>query len=161
LTSPHRRVEAGARALALAGAVVAVDQASKAAIVANIPRGHTVEVLPFLDLANVRNRGIAFGLFGSANSVLIAFTILVLVGVLAYLSQGGVGPRFWVSGGLLIGGAMGNLADRVRIGSVIDWIDFPYWPTFNLADTAIVIGVLCLVLLSPDDGDGPTPAARE
>lgn len=150
MTSPHRRVEAGARALALAGAVVAVDQASKAAIVANISRGDTVEVLPFLDLANVRNRGIAFGLFGSANSVLIALTIVVLIGVLAYLSQGGTGPRFWVSGGLLVGGAMGNLADRVRIGSVIDWIDFPYWPTFNLADTAIVIGVLCLVVLASD-----------
>ncbi len=149
MTPSDRRVEAGARALALAGAVVAADQATKAAIVANLTRGHTAAVLPFLDLANLRNRGVAFGLFGTANSMLIAVTILILVGVLGYLSQGGMGPRFWVSGGLLLGGAISNLADRVRIGSVIDWIDLPAWPTFNLADVAIVAGVACLVLLTP------------
>jgi signal peptidase II len=55
----------------------------------------------------------------------------------------------WVSSGLLVGGALGNLADRVRIGAVIDWVDLPLWPTFNLADAAIVAGVLCLVLI-PD-----------
>ncbi|MFN2612400.1 MAG: signal peptidase II [Solirubrobacterales bacterium] len=152
MTPSDRRVEAGARALAVTGAVVAADQASKAAVVASVARGHTAQALPFLDLANVRNRGIAFGLFGSANSMLIAVTILILVGILAYLSQGGTGPRFWLSGGLLLGGAISNLADRVRIGSVIDWIDLPVWPTFNLADAAIVAGVLCLVLLSPDTG---------
>ncbi len=143
------RIAASGRALALAGAVVAADQATKAAVIAHVGRGETVEVLPFLDIANVRNRGVAFGLFGEANSVLIATTVVILIAILAYLSRGGTGPRFWVSGGLLVGGAVSNLADRVRIGSVIDWIDFPAWPTFNLADVAIVAGVFCLVWLSP------------
>lgn len=154
---------ASARALALAGLVVAADQASKAAVIADVARGETVEVLPFLDIANVRNKGVAFGLFGEAPAILIATTVVVLIGILAYLSRGGTGPRFWVSGGLLVGGALGNLADRVRIGSVVDWIDLPAWPTFNIADIAIVAGIFCLVLLppgEPDRGDGD-PDDRE
>jgi signal peptidase II len=153
LTLIDRRLAAGARALALAGIVVAADQACKAAVIANVARGDKVEVLPFLSIANVRNDGVAFGLFGQANSLLIAFTVVALVAVLAFLAGGGSGPRFWVSAGLLIGGALGNLADRVRIGSVIDFVDLPAWPTFNLADAAIVAGVLCLLLL-PANGRG-------
>jgi signal peptidase II len=150
LTAAHARIEATARALVLAGIVVAADQASKAAVVANVGRGETVEVLPFLDIANVRNDGVAFGL-GEASVPIIGITVLLLIGILAYLSTEGLGPRFWASGGLLVGGAVSNLADRVRIGSVIDWIDVPNWPTFNLADVAIVLGVICIVLLPPGD----------
>jgi len=143
-------IEAAAKATALAGVVVAVDQASKAAAIAAVDRGHEIEILPFLKLANVRNTGIAFGAFGGASAVLIGVTILILIGVLAFVSNGHTGPRMWVSSGLLVGGAVGNLADRVRIGAVIDWVDLPLWPTFNLADAAIVAGVLCLVLI-PDE----------
>lgn len=142
-------MKAAPRALALAGVVVALDQASKAAFTSLVSGGHTVELLPFLSIADVRNRGVAFGLFGGANPILIGLTIVALVGVLVYLAAGSTGPRVWVSAGLLLGGALGNLADRVRIDSVVDFIDFPVWPTFNLADVAIVAGVLCLVLL-PD-----------
>jgi signal peptidase II len=140
-------VEAGAKATALAGVVVAIDQASKAAAMAAVARGHETELLPFLSIANVRNTGIAFGAFTGASAFLIGLTIVALIGVLAYVSNGRTGPRMWVSSGLLIGGALGNLADRVRIGAVIDWVDLPLWPTFNLADAAIVAGVLCLVLI--------------
>jgi signal peptidase II len=140
-------VEAGAKATALAGVVVAIDQASKAAATAAVARGHETELLPFLSIANVRNTGIAFGAFTGASAFLIGLTIVALIGVLAYVSNGRTGPRMWVSSGLLIGGALGNLADRVRIGAVIDWVDLPLWPTFNLADAAIVAGVLCLVLI--------------
>jgi signal peptidase II len=148
-------IEAGAKATALAGVVVALDQASKAVAVAGVARGHESEVLPFLSIANVRNTGIAFGAFTGASAALIGLTIVALVGVLAYVSNGRTGPRMWVSSGLLVGGALGNLADRVRIGAVIDWVDLPLWPTFNLADAAIVAGVLCLVLIPdqpPPDG---------
>jgi signal peptidase II len=150
LSPGSRRIEATARAVALAGAVVAADQISKAVVVSDIARGTTVDVLPFLDLTNVRNDGVAFGL-GSASVLLIGITVLILVAILAYLSMGGLGPRYWLSGGLLVGGAVSNLADRVRIGSVVDWIHIPHWPTFNLADVAIVVGVFCLVLLPPGD----------
>jgi signal peptidase II len=154
LTSPQLRIGTAARALALAGLVVALDQASKAAASSLVDRGDTVEVLPFLSIADVRNRGVAFGLFGAASPVLVGLTIAVLIGVLVYLAAGSSGPRVWVSAGLLLGGALGNLADRVRIESVVDFIDVPVWPTFNLADVAIVAGVLCLVLLP--DGGGPS-----
>jgi signal peptidase II len=147
--STREAIEAGAKATALAGLVVAVDQASKAAAVAGVARGHETEVLPFLSIANVRNTGIAFGAFTGASAILIGLTIVALIGVLAYVSNGRTGPRMWISSGLLVGGALGNLADRVRIGAVIDWVDLPLWPTFNLADAAIVAGVLCLVLI-PD-----------
>jgi signal peptidase II len=149
VSATQARIEAGARALALAIVVIGADQASKALVVHDVVQGTRVKVLPFLHLANVRNPGVAFGLFGHANAVLIAITVVVLCMILGYLSRGGIGPRFWVSGGLLVGGAMSNLADRVRIGSVVDWIDLPHWPTFNLADVAIVAGVICLVLLPP------------
>jgi signal peptidase II len=142
-------VEAGAKATAVAGVVVAIDQASKAAATAGVARGHETELLPFLSIANVRNTGIAFGAFTGASAFLIGLTIVALIAVLGYVSNGRTGPRMWVSSGLLVGGALGNLADRVRIGAVIDWVDLPLWPTFNLADAAIVAGVLCLVLI-PD-----------
>lgn len=149
-----------ARALALCGAVVALDQLSKGLVTIFIDRGTDVAVLPFLELTNVRNRGIAFGLFGDASPVLIGLTVVALVGVLAFLASGASeisGPRVWISAGLLIGGALGNLADRVRIDAVIDFIDVPLWPTFNLADTAIVAGVFCLVLLPGESSPARGP----
>jgi signal peptidase II len=155
--SSREAVEAGAKATALAGIVVAIDQASKAGAMAVVARGHETELLPFLSIANVRNTGIAFGAFTGASAVLIGVTIVALVGVLGYVSNGRTGPRMWVSSGLLVGGALGNLADRVRIGAVIDWVDLPLWPTFNLADAAIVAGVLCLVLI-PDEAKPPPDA---
>lgn len=154
MTSPQLRIGTAARALALAGLVVALDQASKAAASSLVDRGDTVEVLPFLSIADVRNRGVAFGLFGAASPVLVGLTIVALIGVLVYLAARSSGPRVWVSAGLLLGGALGNLADRVRIESVIDFIDVPVWPTFNVADVAIVAGVFCLVLLP--DGKAPS-----
>lgn len=154
MTNPQLRVRTAACALALTGLVVALDQASKAAASSLVDRGDTVEVLPFLSIADVRNRGIAFGLFGAASPVLVGLTIVALIGVLVYLAAGSSGPRVWVSAGLLLGGALGNLADRVRIESVIDFIDVPVWPTFNVADMAIVAGVFCLVLLP--DGKAPS-----
>jgi signal peptidase II len=157
LTTAQPGVGAAARALALAGIVVALDQGSKAAASSFIDRGDTINVIPGLKLADVRNSGIAFGLFGGASSVLIGVTIVALIGVLVYLAAGSTGPRVWVSSGLLLGGALGNLADRVRIDSVIDFIDVPAWPTFNLADAAIVAGVFCLVLIP----DSPKDARRE
>ena len=149
MRSDNQRVSTAALALALAGAVVAVDQGTKAAAASLIARGDTIELLPFLSLADVRNSGVAFGLFGGASPVLIGLTTVALIGVLAFLAAGSSGPRVWVSAGLLLGVALGNLADRVRADAVTDFIDVPVWPTFNLADVAIVVGIFCLVLI-PD-----------
>lgn len=154
------RVRAVALALATCGVVVALDQASKDAVRESVARGDTIEVLPFLDLANTRNKGVAFGMADGVSPVLIGATMLLLLGLLIYLgARGRTGIAIWLPAGLLIGGALGNLADRVRDGAVTDFVDLPFWATFNLADLAIVAGVALLVLL-PERG-GEDEAERE
>jgi signal peptidase II len=133
--------------LAACGAVVALDQGTKAIATSLIDRGDRVEVLPFLAFENVRNKGIAFGLGGDISAVLIGATIVLLLGLLVFLAaRADGGWLVWLPAALLLGGALGNLADRVRDGAVTDFIDLPLWPTFNLADVSIVVGVLLLLL---------------
>ena len=133
--------------LAACGLVVALDQGTKALATSLVDRGDRVEVLPFLAFENVRNKGVAFGLGGDISAALIGVTIVLLVGMLVFLAfSGGGGWLVWLPAALLLGGALGNLADRVRDGAVIDFIDLPLWPTFNLADVAITVGVLLLLL---------------
>ncbi len=146
--------------------VVALDQASKATVRANIDRGTSIELLPFLHLENTRNRGVAFGLAGEVSPLLIGAALVLLLGLLAYLGSRSRsrGWAVWLPAGLLIGGALGNLIDRVRDGAVTDFIELPAWPTFNLADTAIVIGV-ALLILAPDrrttEDPPPGPSRRQ
>ena len=139
-------------ALLVCAGVVLLDQAVKEVVRAEVARGEEISVLPFLEIANTRNRGIAFGLADGASPLLIAATVAVVVAIFAFLISHLRGPAIWLAGGLLVGGALGNLADRVRDGAVTDFIALPLWPTFNLADVAIVAGVLTLV--SFHDGGG-------
>ena len=133
-------------ALAACGVIVALDQGTKALATSLVTRGDRVEVLPFLAFENVRNEGVAFGLGGDISTIFIVATVVLLVGFLAFLAtRGRSGWLVWVPAALLLGGALGNLADRVREGAVTDFIDLPLWPTFNLADVAIVVGVLLLL----------------
>jgi signal peptidase II len=134
-------------ALAACGVIVALDQGTKALATSLVSGGDRVEVLPFLAFENVRNKGVAFGIGGDISAILIGATIVLLLGFLVYLAfRGGTGWHVWLPAALLIGGALGNLADRARDGAVTDFIDLPLWPTFNLADVAIVVGVLLLLL---------------
>ena len=136
------------KALLVCGAVVAIDQLTKGIVREQVARGDSVEWLPFLKIANTRNSGVAFGFAGGVSPLLIAFAIAFLVGLLAFLSlRRNAPPLAWLPAGLLVGGALANLADRVRDGAVTDFIDLPAWPTFNLADVCIVVGVAMLVLL--------------
>jgi len=134
-------------ALAACGVIVALDQGTKALATLLVERGDRVEVLPFLAFENVRNEGIAFGIGGDISAVIIGATVVLLLGFLVFLAfRGGTGWLVWLPAALLIGGALGNLADRVRDGAVIDFINVPLWPTFNLADVAITVGVLLLLI---------------
>lgn len=134
-------------ALAACGVIVALDQGTKALATSLVEHGDRVEVLPFLAFENVRNEGIAFGMGGDISAVIIGATVVLLLGFLVFLAfRGGTGWLVWLPAALLIGGALGNLADRVRDGAVIDFIDVPLWPTFNLADVAITVGVLLLLI---------------
>jgi signal peptidase II len=133
-------------ALAACGVVVALDQGTKALATSLVTRGDRIEVLPFLHFENVRNKGVAFGIGGDISAVFIGATIVLLLGFLVFIAvRGGSGWLVWLPAALLIGGALGNLADRVRDGAVTDFISLPLWPTFNLADLAITVGVLLLL----------------
>jgi signal peptidase II len=142
------RLAALLKALLVCGVVVALDQLSKGLVREHIGRSETVEVLPFLDLENTRNDGVAFGLAGDVPPALIGVAIALLVAVLAFITmRGEPRPLVWLPAGLLVGGALGNLIDRIRDGAVTDWVELPRWPTFNLADVSITVGVVLLVLL--------------
>jgi signal peptidase II len=134
-----------AAAIATAGLVVAVDQITKQLVDSNIARGDHVNIFFGLDLTNTRNTGVAFGALkggGLVVAILIGLSLALLVGY--FLANRGM-PWLWLPVGLLLGGALGNLADRAREGAVIDFIDPVAWPAFNLADACIVVGVASLL----------------
>lgn len=147
-TAAERSLRAWLLVLATAAVVVLVDQASKAAVRSSIVPGETRSVLPGLQFVNTRNRGIAFGFLPGrhwAITVLIALALLIL---LVYFARHSTLALIWLPTGMLVGGALGNVFDRVRVGSVTDFVKLPLgWPPFNLADAAITIGVLLLVLV--------------
>ena len=134
-----------ARVVAVVGLTVLVDQVTKAIAIASLERGEEVNVFLGLDLAHVRNEGVAFGALEGGGPLLVIVISLALAGLVAYFSMNSDVPLLWLPVGLILGGALGNLADRARDGAVIDFIDPIAWPAFNLADAAIVVGVLGLL----------------
>ena len=133
------------RAGAVALATVATDQAVKALVRTTIERGEEVELLLGIQLVNVRNRGIAFGLFAGGGAILVIFAVAALAALLVFFARHRDRPLVWLPTGLLIGGALGNLIDRTLDGAVTDFVDLPLWPAFNLADVAITFGVITLL----------------
>ena len=137
-----------AAALITAGVVVAADQASKQIVVESIARGDAAGVFPGLQVVNARNTGVAFGALEGGGWVLAILIGLSLALLLVYFALHREQPWLWLAVGLLLGGALGNLADRAREGAVIDFIDPVAWPAFNVADTCIVVGVLALLYVA-------------
>lgn len=114
---------------------------------ANLVPGEQVEVLGPLELTLAHNRGVAFGLAGGAGVGLVAVTLAAL-GLVVYLFARDPGRRgMWLASGLVLGGALGNLVDRVLAGEVTDYIAVGSWPPFNVADIAITCGVVLLALI--------------
>lgn len=144
--SPER-ARAWRRAGALCVLVVILDQVAKALIEANLVPGEQVDVLGPLTLTLAHNRGVAFGMASGGGLALIALTIAALVFVGVLFARDPARSGMWVAVGLLVGGALGNLTDRVRAGEVTDYVDFLSWPPFNLADVAITLGVVALALV--------------
>jgi signal peptidase II len=138
-------VTAAGKAALVAAATVAADQAVKALVRSTIERGDGIDLILGIELVNVRNRGIAFGMFSSGGILLVLFAVAALIALLVFFARHRDRPLVWLPTGLLIGGATGNLIDRTREGAVTDWFDLPYWPAFNLADVAITFGVLTLL----------------
>ena len=133
------------RAALVAVATVALDQGVKALVRTTIEPGDAVDLFLGIKIANVRNNGIAFGMFSGGGVLLVLFALAALVALLVFFFRHRDRPLVWLPTGLLIGGAAGNLIDRVREGAVTDFIDFPAWPAFNVADIAITFGVLTLI----------------
>ena len=139
------------RAWVLAGAlclvVVIVDQVVKAMVEDRIVLGEKVDFLGPLRLTLSHNEGVAFGLAGGSGAPLVIVTLVALGVVLYLFSRNPARPLMWIATGLLAGGAVGNLIDRIRAGAVTDFIELPHWPPFNLADCAITVGVVLLVFI--------------
>lgn len=128
--------------------VVFLDQLSKAAVRKSIVPGETRNVLPGIQLVDARNRGVAFGFLPGrhvAVTVLVGVALLVLI---VYFARHRDKPLIWLPTGMLLGGALGNILDRLRAGSVTDFIKLPLgWPAFNFADACITLGVLLLLFV--------------
>jgi signal peptidase II len=141
----------------IAGAIVALDQITKAVVLEHLPPGVAIHLIDgFLSLTLVMNTGLAFGLLGGLPAAwrwliaLLSITALVVLArvALRVLADGGWLARLSVA--LIFGGAVGNLVDRARFGAVVDFVDVHvsgyHWPAFNVADSAITIGVTLLAV---------------
>jgi signal peptidase II len=127
---------------AIALSAIIADQVTKHVVASNLQLGDGLHVVGPFTIRHVQNSGIAFGLFSNATAVVIVVTAIAIGWMLAYFARSGARhPVLPVALGLVIGGSVSNLADRVRLGFVTDFLDFRYWPAFNLADSSIVIGV--------------------
>ena len=133
------------RTALVAAAVVAADQVSKAIVRASLDPFEEVEVIPGLHLVRARNSGVAFSVFSGGGPLVVIVAVVALGALLAFFVTHLHRRLVWLPTGLLLGGATGNLIDRVREGGVTDWIKLPHWPAFNLADACITVGVLILV----------------
>jgi signal peptidase II len=133
--------------LTIAVAALAADQLTKQIVVTQLQLGESLHVAGPLYIRHVDNPGIAFGLFSSWASAVTFLTAGAVIWMLFYFAKAGARhPILPVALGLLIGGSLGNLVDRLRIGHVTDFLDLRFWPAFNLADTFIVVGVAALLL---------------
>jgi signal peptidase II len=154
----RRRVSA-LRAAAVMVAVIVLDQVVKAIVRSSIDPGSGDDVLPFLKLVNVRNTGVAFSMFEGGGTLLVIFAVIATIALLAFFFAHAERPLAWLPTGLLLGGAIGNLIDRLARspgflrGEVVDFVDVGRFPVFNVADSAITIGAVLLfvaVLRSPE-----------
>lgn len=128
-------------------AAVAADQATKQIVASQLAFGHAVHVVGPFSLHHVQNTGIAFGLFPNSTLVIALLTAVAVAWMVWFFARSGSRhPVLPTALGLLIGGSVSNLADRVRLGHVTDFLDFRYWPAFNLADTFICVGVVILLV---------------
>ena len=132
-------------AASVAATVVALDQVAKALVRAGLELGERHELVAGVGLVNVRNSGIAFGFLSGGGALLVVGTVIALLALVVFFVTHTGRRLVWLPTGLMIGGAIGNLIDRAREGSVTDFVKFPHFPAFNVADMAITVGVVALI----------------
>jgi signal peptidase II len=156
-------------ALLVAIVTLALDQLSKAIIRGSLEPGERVDLVAGVDLVRVANRGIAFGLLDNTASLVLVLAALAFGALLIVFLAASDRRGLWLPIGLLAGGAVGNLIDRIHEGAVTDFVDLGPWPAFNVADIAITLGVVILVWVyafgadaEPDQrDDGRSPARAD
>jgi signal peptidase II len=141
------RARAYARAAAVAVVVVVVDQLAKHLVISSIAPDQVVTVLPGIKLVDWRNAGVAFSFLASGGLIVYVLIAATLTALVVFLAARPDIRWLWLPAGMLIGGAIGNLIDRIRSGAVTDFIKLPAWPAFNVADASITIGVIVLVIV--------------
>jgi signal peptidase II len=134
----------------IAVAVIVLDQYTKYLIVTRLSPFDSIEVFPFLHIVNIRNTGAAFGMFRELGSGFFILISLVAIAFVIYLI---LQKAYSITGlSLILGGAIGNLIDRIQNGQVVDFIDVFvgnfHWPAFNVADSALTVGVFLIVITS-------------
>jgi signal peptidase II len=149
ISSAERSLAAGSAQwlalLVVAGAAVVADQVTKQVVGRTLPLGNSVDIIGPFSIRHVQNSGIAFGLFASRTAPVIGVTAVTVGLMLWFFARSGRRhPALPVALGLVVGGSIANLIDRVRLGHVTDFLDLVAWPAFNLADTFIVVGVTIL-----------------
>ena len=142
-------------------AVLALDQATKAIVRAFMDRGEAWPDDTFVRLHYVTNTGAAFGMLQDQTAFLIVTTVVGLAAIYLYYHY----PPFDhivapIAIGMMLGGATGNLVDRLRLGEVTDFIDFQFWPSFNVADSSITIGIIVLLIGYALFAEHPPPKAE-
>ena len=125
--------------------VVLIDQVTKALVRHGVDIGEEDSILPAVSLVHVRNTGVAFGAFSGGGIIVVALVALALSALLYYFVTHIDKPLIWLPTGMLLGGSIGNIIDRVRDGAVTDFVKLPAWPAFNVADISITFGVLVLL----------------
>jgi signal peptidase II len=152
-------VKAGvyARAGLVLAIVVVLDQVTKALVRDGIAIGEEDSVLPAVTLVHVRNSGVAFGAFSGGGLIVVALVAAALTALLFYFFTHLDRRLVWLPTGMLLGGSIGNLIDRVRDGAVTDFVKLPAWPAFNVADIAITFGVLVLLWVIEQQDDARAP----
>lgn len=123
--------------------VLILDRATKLVVTRNLDPGEYISVINgYVQISYLRNPGGAFGFLPGGRALFLLASIIAVVGIIVYKIWRGPQPMLSdLSLGLILGGAAGNLIDRFLYGSVIDWIDFRIWPVFNIADSALVVGL--------------------
>jgi len=155
---PQSPLVAWSRAATVFTLVLAADQAVKAIVVGSLERGEERDIVAGVKLVNVRNTGVAFGQLQNGGAIVAAVISIAVIALLVYFVRNGSKPLIWLPTGLLLGGALGNIVDRLRVGAVIDFIKFPHWPAFNVADSAITIGVIALLFVMERNDAARRPA---
>jgi len=144
-TAPRVRGAALAKAGIVVVVVLILDQITKYFVRDDVTLGDSRSVIPFVHLVHVRNTGVAFNFLSGGGTLVLVFTFVALAVLLGYFLMRPDRPWLWFPTGLLIGGALGNLIDRLANGAVTDFIKLPHWPAFNVADISITLGVFSLL----------------